>query len=183
MYLIFSYSILLYLTLPHFFYLRRSQSHEEIGFRDLQSPFAVAEKAAIADDNVRAAVRLALILQNHSYPLVSVLDEGFPKLIEQLTITTGTLEPVILSHDNYLWEKFLLSMNRNSQSMKITDNNTFTNYDNQYNNNKNNNSNNDKSDNIEKNKGQRNDYNSDISNAKNRSGTNSTNTDYFNTDH
>ena len=165
-------------------FLRRSHSNEEVGFRDLQSPFAVAEKAAIVDDSVRAAVRLALILQNHSYPLVSILDEGFPKLIEQLTFTTGTLEPLILGHDNYLWEKFLLSTNRNSHSMKSSDNNTFTNNENQYDNNKNNNIiNNDKYDNIDKNNSHRNGNNSDTSNVKSRSSTNSTNIDYFNSGH
>ena len=91
---------------------RTSSNSDVIGFRDLQSPYAAAEKAAILDDTVRPSVRLALALQRDSYPLVCVLEEGFPKLVEHLLGLQGTLEPIVLNHDPVKWAKYLSSTGR-----------------------------------------------------------------------
>jgi hypothetical protein len=92
--------------------LLRSQSNDNAGFRDLESTYAAAEKAAVADDSVRPAVRLALALQRDLFPYVSVLEEGYPKFIEQLGAVTGTFEPIVLNHDAVKWDKFLLATGR-----------------------------------------------------------------------
>lgn len=88
------------------------------GFRDLESTHAAAEKAAVADDSVRPAVRLALALQRAGFPYVCVLDEGFPKFIEELTAIAGSLEPIVLNHDPNKWEKFLISSGRLAPSRR-----------------------------------------------------------------
>ena len=58
---------------------------------------------------MRPAVRLALALQKNFFPLICVLENGFPQLVEQLLSVNGTLEPVILQHDSEKWGKYLLS--------------------------------------------------------------------------
>lgn len=84
----------------------------------MESTHAAAEKAAVADDSVRPAVRLALALQRDSFPYVSVLEEGYPKFIEQLTAMTGTFEPIVLNHDALKWEKFLLATGRTAPTRR-----------------------------------------------------------------
>jgi hypothetical protein len=104
--------ILLYYILIH------SQSNDNAGFRDLESTYAAAEKAAVADDSVRPAVRLALALQRDLFPYVSVLEEGYPKFIEQLAAVTGTFEPIVLNHDAVKWDKFLLATGRKAPTRR-----------------------------------------------------------------
>ena len=93
-------------------------SGDAAGFRDLESTHAAAEKAAVADDSIRPAVRLALALQRAGFPYVCVLDEGFPKFIEELTAIAGSLEPIVLNHDPNKWEKFLISSGRLAPSRR-----------------------------------------------------------------
>ena len=95
-------------------YVSLSHTGEAAGFRDLESTYAAAEKAAIADDSVRPAVRLALALQRDSFPFISVLEEGFPKFIELLSSSSGSLEPIVLGHDAVKWDKFLTSTGRSA---------------------------------------------------------------------
>jgi hypothetical protein len=77
----------------------------------------------MADDLVRPAVRLALALQRHAFANVCVLEGGFPTLVEQLMILTGSVEPIILNHDTEKWDKFLISSGRVSASSgKSSDN-------------------------------------------------------------
>lgn len=95
-----------------------SHTGEAAGFRDLESTYAAAEKAAIADDSVRPAVRLALALQRDSFPFISVLEEGFPKFIEILSSSSGSLEPIVLGHDPVKWERFLTSTGRSAPTSR-----------------------------------------------------------------
>ena len=63
-------------------------------------------------------MRLALALQRAGFPYVCVLDEGFPKFIEELTAIAGSLEPIVLNHDPNKWEKFLISSGRLAPSRR-----------------------------------------------------------------
>lgn len=72
----------------------------------------------MADDSVRPAVRLALALQRDFFPYVSVLEEGYPKFIEQLGAVTGTFEPIVLNHDAAKWDKFLLATGRKAPTRR-----------------------------------------------------------------
>lgn len=88
--------------------------------RDAQSSFA-AEEAEIAKiDLTRPAVQLALALQAHSFPNVSVLDGGFPALIEQLVASRGTVEPVVINHDEVKWARFLRATGRDFKSIETS---------------------------------------------------------------
>lgn len=81
---------------------------------DPQSRFHEEEDAAKKSDLNRPAVLLAIALQTHAFPNVSVLDGGFPALIEQLLSTRGTLEPVVINHDEDKWREFLRSTGRST---------------------------------------------------------------------
>lgn len=83
--------------------------------RDMQSPYVAAEEAAIADDKIRPAVRLARELQRAGFPFVTVLDGGFPSLIDQLIASRGEVEPVVINHDPERWQKYLISTGRLNQ--------------------------------------------------------------------
>jgi hypothetical protein len=63
-------------------------------------------------------VQLALALQTHSFPNVSVLDGGFPALIEQLVASRGTVEPVVINHDEDQWARFLRSTGRDYKTLE-----------------------------------------------------------------
>lgn len=65
------------------------------------------EAAAAALDMNRPAVILALALQRNSFPNVSVLEGGFPALVEQLLASRGSTEPIVINHDQDKWKKFL----------------------------------------------------------------------------
>jgi hypothetical protein len=80
--------------------------------RDTQSIFAKEEAAAASLDLTRPAVLLALALQRNSFSHVSVLDGGFPALVQQLISSRGTAEPVVINHDPETWSKFLKSTGR-----------------------------------------------------------------------
>lgn len=85
--------------------------------RDLDSRYATEEAQVAKLDLTRPAVQLALALQANSFPNVSVLDGGFPALIEQLIASRGTVEPVVINHDEVQWAKFLRSTGRDHKNL------------------------------------------------------------------
>jgi hypothetical protein len=86
--------------------------------RDLESRYAQEEAQVVKLDLTRPAVQLALALQANSFPNVSVLEGGFPALIEQLNASRGTVEPVVINHDEVLWAKFLRSTGRDFKTLE-----------------------------------------------------------------
>jgi len=86
--------------------------------RDLESRYAQEEAQAVKLDLTRPAVQLALALQANSFPNVSVLDGGFPALIEQLNASRGTVEPVVINHDDVQWAKFLRQTGRDYKNLE-----------------------------------------------------------------
>ena len=86
------------------------QSHHTDLYRptlDEESPFAKEEQAITAADQHRPAMILARALQAHSFNNVSVVEGGFPLVVEQLLQSRGTVEPVIINHDSEKWIQFL----------------------------------------------------------------------------
>lgn len=65
------------------------------------------ELAAAKEDQSRVAVHLAALLQQGGFPFISVLDGGFPALVQYLRDTRGALEPLIINHDVDRFEAFL----------------------------------------------------------------------------
>eukprot|EP01041_Mallomonas_annulata_P002101 gene2101-4106_t len=91
--------------------------------RDSQSAYVEVEAAARHDDEHRFAVKLAIALQRQGFPLVSVLDGGFPALVKQLERSRGTVEPVIINHDANRWMDFLRATGRlEREKTSMTDN-------------------------------------------------------------
>lgn len=86
--------------------------------RDVDSKHAKEEEQVMYADLSRPAIMLAMALQAHSFPNVSVLDGGFPALVDQLLSTKGTVEPVVINHDTNQWEKFLQSTGRLNEGTK-----------------------------------------------------------------
>lgn len=68
----------------------------------------------------RPAVLLAIALQAHSFPNVSVLDGGFPTLVEYLYSSRGTVEPIIINHEEENWRSFLRNTGRSTDSLKYS---------------------------------------------------------------
>lgn len=66
----------------------------------------------------RPAVLLAIALQTHSFPNVSVLDGGFPSLVEYLYASRGTVEPIIINHEEENWKTFLRNTGRSTDGLK-----------------------------------------------------------------
>lgn len=75
--------------------------------RDSESQFLEEENAAVTEDLQRTATQLAELLQRNGFPYVTVLEGGFPALVEQLMSLRGGVEPVIINHDQDLWLRFL----------------------------------------------------------------------------
>lgn len=75
--------------------------------RDFQSPFAKLEEATMKEDSQRVGMKFALELQKNGFPYVSLLDGGFPGLVEALFNLRGTVEPVIIQHNVEAWQHFL----------------------------------------------------------------------------
>ena len=64
-------------------------------------------------------VQLAYLLCRHGFPYVSVMEGGFPSLIEQLPhILHGAVEPIVLDHDPDVWENFLNASGRKAATEK-----------------------------------------------------------------
>jgi hypothetical protein len=81
--------------------------HEDEGSAYFQEEVATRQK-----DFNRAATLLAITLQTHAFSNVSVLEGGFPALVEYLISTRGTVEPIIINHDDKKWQQFLRSTGR-----------------------------------------------------------------------
>lgn len=86
--------------------------------RDLDSRFYEDEEQALDDDKNRHAVKLAHILQNANFSNVSVLEGGFPELVKQLLLLRGSVEPLVINHNQEVWENFLLTSGREKYSLK-----------------------------------------------------------------
>ncbi len=80
---------------------------------DPQSRYAKEEAATLLADEQRAGLQLAVALQLHGFSTVCVLEGGFPALVEQLRVSRGTVEPVVINHDEVSWERYLSSTGRN----------------------------------------------------------------------
>jgi hypothetical protein len=74
---------------------------------DEDSPFRMVEESAAADDSQRASVQLALELQRAGYEHVSVLEGGFPILVQQLLARRGTTEPIVVDMEEEAWGHYL----------------------------------------------------------------------------
>ena len=83
---------------------------------DLESPFTEEEVKVASNDLSRPSVLLALTLQRHGFSHVSVLDGGFPALVEHLQKFRGSVEPLIVNHESDKWTAFLKSTGRENSS-------------------------------------------------------------------
>lgn len=75
--------------------------------RDFESPFVKLEDATIKEDAQRVGMKFVLELQKSGFPYVSLLDGGFPSLVEALFNLRGTVEPVIIQHNVEAWQQYL----------------------------------------------------------------------------
>jgi hypothetical protein len=75
--------------------------------RDYESPFAKLEEATLRDDTQRAGMRFCMELQRNGFPYVSLLEGGFPSLVEALFNLRGTVEPIIIQHNAEAWQYYL----------------------------------------------------------------------------
>ena len=96
--------------------MQRNAQAAKQQIRDAQSRHARAEEEAVEADADRPAILLAQALQANSFPNVSVLDGGFPALVEQLVAVKGTVEPVVINHDRAKWTEFLRNTGRDTRS-------------------------------------------------------------------
>lgn len=51
-------------------------------------------------------------MQKSNFNLVSVLDGGYPALVDQLLLSRGSVEPVVVDFDLQLWKEFMQSTGR-----------------------------------------------------------------------
>lgn len=79
---------------------------------DERSEFYEEEVQTRSKDFNRAATLLAIALQTHAFPTISVLEGGFPALVDYLVSSRGSVEPVVINHDTDKWKKFLRSTGR-----------------------------------------------------------------------
>jgi hypothetical protein len=84
---------------------------------DERSKYYQEEIDARAADLHRPAVLLAIALQTHAFPNVCVLEGGFPALVNQLILTRGTVEPIIINHEEDKWKEFLKSTGRSQDPL------------------------------------------------------------------
>jgi hypothetical protein len=70
------------------------------------------ETELINADLKRPAMFLAMALQSHSFSNVSVLDGGFPALVDHLMDVRGSVEPIVINHEQQKWETFLRNSGR-----------------------------------------------------------------------
>lgn len=83
---------------------------------DIESKFYTEEKLAAEDDAARPASKLARALQRANFPNVSVLEGGFPSLVQQLLFLRGSVEPLVINHNHETWETFLKNSGRDAYS-------------------------------------------------------------------
>lgn len=60
----------------------------------------------------RIGIKFAEELQKNGFPNVSLLEGGFPSLVDALNHLRGSLEPVIIQHNPELWRNFLMVTGR-----------------------------------------------------------------------
>jgi hypothetical protein len=89
-----------------------SKTTNNIHSLDEDSPYAKDEQDIVVADEHRPAMILAKALQRHSFNNVSVVEGGFPLVVEQLLESRGTVEPFIINHDSEKWIKFLKNTGR-----------------------------------------------------------------------
>ena len=87
-------------------------------FRDESSRYLQLENEMIQEESHRMASQLAKILQQHHFPYVSVLEGGFPALVQQLHHSRGMVEPIVDNHQSELWERYLRDTGRHKYSCK-----------------------------------------------------------------
>jgi hypothetical protein len=80
--------------------------------RDENSKFYKDEENVILSDLNSPAMILAMVLQRNSFPHVSVLEGGFPSLIDTLLSSKGKVEPIVVDHDSEKWIEFLRNTGR-----------------------------------------------------------------------
>lgn len=90
------------------------------GPRDFQSIYAQEELSVAEEERVRPSIRLAQALQRASFPSVSVLDGGFPALIDYLNESRGGVEPIVINHDAELWSEYVRNTGRTGYSLSST---------------------------------------------------------------
>eukprot|EP01039_Chlorochromonas_danica_P008734 gene8733-9624_t len=82
--------------------------------RDSQSKYFKAEAEVAHQDLNSPAMLLAIALQRNAFSNVSVLDGGFPALVNYLMESRGSVEPIIINHNSKKWEGFLKSTGRHN---------------------------------------------------------------------
>jgi hypothetical protein len=80
--------------------------------RDENSKFYKDEENVILSDLNSPAMILAMVLQRNSFPHVSVLEGGFPALIDTLLSVKGKVEPIVVDHESEKWIEFLRNTGR-----------------------------------------------------------------------
>eukprot|EP01038_Epipyxis_sp_PR26KG_P005709 gene5709-7880_t len=94
--------------------------------RDEQSQYAKEELYAATMDETRQSFLLASTLQRLGYSRVSVLDGGFPALVDELLSRQNMVEPLIEYHDHDKYNHFIRTSGRGN--LTLTSNNLLTNH-------------------------------------------------------
>ena len=68
-------------------------------------------------DKSRPAIVLAQRLVQHHFNNVTVVEGGFPAIVEQLMESRGTVEPFVLDHNTEKWLKFLKNTGRDTSHL------------------------------------------------------------------
>lgn len=84
---------------------------------DLDSHYEELESKVRDEEYMRPSIRLARELQKASFPHVSVLDGGFPGLVDYLNESRGTVEPTIINHDDIAWRQYVKSTGRENYNL------------------------------------------------------------------
>jgi len=60
-----------------------------------------------AEDTLKPSVHFAQILLSESFKYVSVLEGGYPALVQRLMQQKGRLEPLVINHDTAKWDDYV----------------------------------------------------------------------------
>jgi len=60
-----------------------------------------------AEDSLKPSVHFAQILLSESFKYVSVLEGGYPALVQRLMQQKGRLEPLVINHDAVRWDDYV----------------------------------------------------------------------------
>lgn len=95
--------------------------------QDEESKYYKIEAETRVREFNRPGVLLSIALQTHAFPKVCVLEGGFPALVDYLSSTRGTVEPIVINHDEDKWKRFMRSTGRlNDASLKSKKSNMTT---------------------------------------------------------